>query len=62
MVYGILGILGVFASKQYAGLLFVIPYALLIEWVCSKNWMASWLLILLPPVVMVLYVKNSLKN
>jgi hypothetical protein len=56
MVYGILGILGVVVSKQYAGLLFVLAYAFLIEWVCSKNALASWLLILLPPIGMALYV------
>jgi hypothetical protein len=55
MVYGVLGILGAVVSKQYTGILFVLLYAFLIEWVCSKNAMASWLLILLPPLLMVLY-------
>lgn len=56
IVYGIIGLAGLILSKEYLGVFFVVPYLFLIEWVCSKNWMASWVLIFLPPVVMVFYV------
>lgn len=62
LVYGTLGLIGALLSKQYLGLLFVIPYAFLIEWVCSKNGFASWLLILLPPVLMSVYIALVMKR
>jgi hypothetical protein len=62
IVYGVIGIVGLFVSRQYVGILFILPYLFLIEWVCSKNWMASWLLIFLPPVVMVFYVLAFVKH
>jgi len=62
IVYSTLGIIGALLSKQYLGLLFVIPYAILIEWVCSKSGILSWILIFLPPVIMALYVSSMMKQ
>jgi len=62
IVYGTLGIIGAILSKNYLGLLFVIPYTFLIEWVCSKNGLASWALIILPFVfigIYAMYIKKS---
>jgi hypothetical protein len=62
IVYGTLGIIGALLSKNYLGLLFIIPYTFLIEWVCAKNWVASWFLIFLPPILIAIYVAVSLKK